>query len=84
MTYLILWSEKYQAEIECTDRRELLQTFDIQLNIYLKQETEIEFRKKPIANHRNKFKKIYGRPYNMVYIGRGTYSKLADIFKFYC
>ena len=82
MTYLIPWSEKYQAEIEGTDEREMLQTFDIQLNISLKPETQIEFCENPISDHKNTFQKQYGMPSNMIYRDPCTYSKLATIFKF--
>ena len=36
LTYLIFWSEKYQPKIEGTYIYELLQTYNIQLNIYVK------------------------------------------------
>ena len=50
-----MWSEKYQAEIEGTDKREMLQTYDIQLNISLKPKTKIEFRRKNILEHRKNY-----------------------------
>ena len=47
LTYLIMWSEKYQAKIEGTNGRKLLQTSDIQLSISLKPETQNEFHERP-------------------------------------
>ena len=84
LAYLTLWSEKYQAEIECIDEHGLLQTSDIQLNIYLKPETQIEFHEKIISYHGKTFQKSYGIPSKMICKGRDTSSKFAYIFKFCC
>ena len=79
-----MWSDKYQAEIEGTTGRELLQIIDIQLNISLKLETQIEFCEKIILGHGNTFQTRYGRNSKMIRRVRGTSSKLDVIFNFCC